>query len=169
MSDFDKVITHILLWEGGYVDHPRDPGGATNMGITFRTLQHYRGKPVTKQDVKDLTVQEAKAIYKKNYWDAVWADQMPDGLDYVMMDAAVNSGPRAAVKWLQRALRVSADGVLGPQTMGAVRATQDVRGLCLKVVDNRERFLRRLRTWNTFGRGWLNRLNHVREVVNQWR
>jgi lysozyme family protein len=167
MMTFEDVMPHIFLWEGGYVDHPRDPGGATNMGITIGTLRRWRGEAVTKQDVQNLTKGEAEQIYKAYYWDVVRCDELPSGVNYVMMDAAVNSGPSASVKWIQKSLRVSVDGILGPVTMQAIQSHPDKKKLALDAVQYRELFLRRLSTFNTFGRGWINRLNHVRQVLEE--
>lgn len=162
-SSFNKVMDHIFQWEGGYVDHPRDPGGATNMGITFGTLQEWRGELITKQDVQNLTREEAMDIYRSRYWNAVDGDWFPAGLDLVLMDGGVNSGPRASVRWLQRALGVTDDGILGPQTRAAVRASQSLSGLIEKTLDERLKSVRQFRNYDTFGRGWENRIRSTRQ------
>lgn len=158
---FMKSIPLVLAHEGGYVDHPRDPGGATNLGITINTLRAYRGRPVTKDDVKNLTRKEAEAIYRKNYWQPIKGDDLPAGLDYAMFDYAVNSGVSRAVKELQRIVGVKQDGVMGVQTLAAVnaRGAQDlINALCTR----RLAFLKSLRTWPTFGKGWNRRVLGVR-------
>lgn len=160
-EDFDTSVEHIFVSEGGYVDHPRDPGGATNMGITFNVLQDWRGTPIKKDDVRSLTKVEAKAIYKEKYWDVVRASEMPLGVGLVVFDAAVNSGPRRSVKWLQAALGVKIDGVLGPVTMEAVNKADPTR-LVNKLCDVRLAFLKSLSTWPVFGKGWGNRVFRLR-------
>lgn len=161
-TNYQECYRHILKWEGGYVDHPRDPGGATNLGITRATLARHRGRPVSKQDVRDLTHKEAGAIYLKRYWNKLRADDLPDGLDLVAFDAGVNSGPARGAKWLQRALGVIPDGYIGPATLISARQAGDrpdrgveaIKAACAA----RMSFLRRLRTWSTFGKGWSRRV-----------
>ena len=162
MSRLDVLMSRLLKHEGGYVDHPEDPGGATNMGITRRTLARYRGvRSVAKSAVKELTVQEATEIYDKYYWRKVQGDSLPIGIDYTIFDAAVNSGPRRAIKWLQKVLGVTVDGIIGPQTREAARKANAVEVIAL-YNDKRLAFLQRLRTWNTFKRGWSRRVADVR-------
>ncbi|MHA1565198.1 MAG: glycoside hydrolase family 108 protein [Alphaproteobacteria bacterium] len=160
-GNFDACLAETLGFEGGYVDHPRDPGGATNMGITHRTLAAYRGvKRVTKKAVRALTRFEAGEIYHKRYWNPSLGDQLSVGVDLVTFDAAVNSGPRRSARWLQMALGVPADGGIGPATLGA----DDVKSPVATVktaIAMRRRFLRGLKTWPTFGKGWTRRVNSV--------
>jgi len=163
-SRFQACLAEILRHEGGYVDHPADPGGPTNMGVTFATLADWRGKTITKQDVRDLTVAEAGAIYRKNYWDKVQGDALPPGVDLAVFDAAVNSGPARAAKWLQQALSVAQDGAIGPLTLAAV-AKADPATLVGEICDTRMAFLRSLSTWPTFGRGWTARVTDVRAAA----
>ena len=158
--NFETIMHHVFEYEGGYVDHPSDPGGATNMGITFNTLKSWRKRPITKQDVKNLTKQEAKEIYEANYWNAVRGSELPSGLDLVVMDAGVNSGPRRSVRWLQAALGVDDDGIIGPITLDAARRYQG-EDLIRAVLQVRRDFVRSLRTYPVFGRGWENRINSV--------
>lgn len=160
MSRFDACLPLILAHEGGYVDHPRDPGGATNLGITLDTLSAHRGRRVSKADVKALTVAEAGAIYQHNYWFPIHADELPAGLDYMLFDLAVNSGVGRARKYLQRAAGVAEDGIIGPATMAAVKARKGL-DMVNAVAGYREAFYRGLATFPTFGRGWMRRLNEV--------
>ena len=165
-SNFDRSFKAVLKHEGGYVDHPRDPGGATNLGITIGTLKAYRGKRVTKADVKNLTVAEAGAIYRKNYWDKVVGDDLPQGVDYAMFDFAVNSGPSRSVKFAQRVVGVTSDGALGPITMKAILGYKPevlIESLC----NRRLAWLKSLGTWGTFGRGWGRRVEGVRKLALQ--
>lgn len=162
MASFTPQIqSWILASEGGYVDHPSDPGGATNMGITHRTLAAWRKVPsVTKQQVRDLTRQEALAIYEAQYWRTSGADRLPEGLDYAVFDYAVNSGPARAVKDLQRVVGVTADGIMGAQTLAAVGRYGAVRAI-EGLTERRMAFLKALKTWGTFGRGWTRRVEDV--------
>jgi lysozyme family protein len=153
-------MDHIFKFEGGYVNHPKDPGGATNMGITYKTLSAYRGYPVTNQDVKDLTKEEAREIYRRNYWGVVKGDTIPYGLDLVVMDGAVNSGPVRGVKWLQYGVGAKVDGKVGPETILTCQKT-DQPAAIEKACDRRMGFLQGLRTWKTFGRGWSRRVASV--------
>lgn len=162
MATFTPTIQQwVLASEGGYVDHPSDPGGATNMGITHRTLAAWRKVPsVSKAEVKTLTRSEALEIYRVQYWNLSGADRLPAGIDYAVFDYAVNSGPARAVKDLQRVLGVSADGIMGAQTLAAAtRATPEE--VIKALSDRRAEFLRGLRTFPTFGKGWIDRVNRV--------
>lgn len=162
-SNFDLVMLEIFAHEGGYVDHPRDPGGATNMGITHKTLAAYRGKPVTKADVRNLTKAEAREIYRLNYWNKIKGDALPYGYDLVAMDGGVNSGPSRGVKWMQRGAGAAADGRVGPQTLEACRSAgpKGIERAC----EARMGFLQGLRTWDAFGRGWSRRVASVEAVA----
>jgi hypothetical protein len=124
---FAACLEEVLWHEGGYADNPRDPGGATNLGITIATLGEWRGRAVTKADVKALTREEAAAIYRARYWKRVRGDALPAGLDLAVFDFAVNSGPARAVKALQRELGVAQDGLVGPVTLGALGSHDFVR------------------------------------------
>lgn len=156
-----QIQAWVLASEGGYVDHPSDPGGATNMGITHRTLAAWRKVPsVTKQAVKDLTRAEALDIYEANYWRTSGADRLPEGLDYAVFDYAVNSGPARAVKDLQRVVGVTDDGIMGAQTLAAVERYGAVRAI-EGLTERRMAFLRGLTTFGTFGRGWTRRVEDV--------
>lgn len=163
-GNFDRSLSAVLKHEGGYVDHPNDPGGATNLGITIGTLSGWLGRKATKAEVKALTVDKAAPIYRKNYWDAVRGDDMPAGLDYALFDYAVNSGPSRAVITLQTILGVAPDGKMGPITLAAAGkfgAANLVNELCV----HRLAFLERLSTWPTFGKGWASRVNGVRALA----
>lgn len=160
MTRFDACLSHVLRHEGGYVDHPHDPGGATNMGITHITLADWRGGPVTKDDVRELTRREAAAIYRANYWNRVHGDELPAGLDLAVFDFAVNSGVARAARHLQAAVGVDRDGAIGPVTLAAV-ARRDAVVLMQALNGRRLDFLRGLDTWQHFGRGWQRRVNEI--------
>ena len=163
---FAACVAEVLRHEGGYVDHLRDPGGCTHRGITQRTLEGWRREPVTCADVRALTEAEARAIYRAHYWNAVRGDDLPAGLDLIALDAAVNSGRRRAVLWLQEALGgIAVDGVIGPQTLRAVRRAHDRAAVIAQACDLRLAFLRSLPTWPDFGRGWQRRVRAVRQTA----
>jgi lysozyme family protein len=165
-DQFEAALDAVLRFEGGYVDDPRDPGGATKFGITRQTLSEARGRPVDKAEVRALDRVEAARIFRARYWDVVRCDDLPAGLDLTVFDVAVNSGPRRAVLLLQDALEVQADGRLGPVTLAACRARDASRlidGLC----DRRLAFLKSLPTWPAFGRGWSRRVESVRSQARR--
>ena len=162
-NNFEESLRRVLVHEGGYVNHPKDPGGATNRGITQRTYDAYlsrKGRP--SRTVKDITHAEVKAIYRAQYWAKVQADDLPSGVDYAVFDFAVNSGPARAAKFLQREIGVGADGVIGQQTLAAVSAVPDKAGLVHSLCAARLAWLKRLKHWPTFGKGWTRRVSEVR-------
>lgn len=159
-KNFQSILDHVFKDEGGFVNHPKDPGGATNMGITIGTLSDHRGRRVTVQDVKNLTRQEAAAIYEKRYWSPVRGDDLPSGVDYATFDPAVNSGVSRAARWLQQAVKVKADGKIGSATLAAVRA-QAPDYTVKRICEIRMGFLRGLKTFSTFGKGWSRRVAGV--------
>jgi lysozyme family protein len=166
MTDrFPRALELVLVHEGGYVDHPRDPGGATNLGVTIGTLSGWLGRPATKAEVRALTVDAVAPIYRKNYWDAVRADDLPAGVDYCVFDFGVNSGPRRAIMALQRAVGVADDGRIGPITLAAAKR-KSPEDIITRICSDRLSFMRRLSTWPTFGRGWQRRVEGVeREAI----
>ncbi|MBM6592365.1 glycoside hydrolase family 108 protein [Microvirga pudoricolor] len=161
---FEPALRAVLDLEGGFVRHPGDPGGATNRGITQRTLARARGRPVTVDEVRALTAPEAGAIYRRLYWDAVRADGLPAGIDLALFDFAVHSGPARSVRALQRLLGVRPDGRVGRETLLAAAAADPeevIRGLTRK----RLGFLQRLGPWRLFGRGWKRRVLAVERAA----
>lgn len=163
-SSYDRALKLVLAHEGGYVDHPSDPGGATNLGVTIGTLSAWLGRAATKAEVRALTAAKVAPIYRTRYWDVVCGDDLPAGLDYAVFDFAVNSGPARAAIALQRLVGVADDGRIGPITLKAV-ATRDAKALSGQLCDSRLVFLRGLSTWPTFGKGWSNRISGVRSVA----
>ena len=150
---------------GRLVKHPQDPGGHTRLGITLRTLRRWRGSDdVTPDDLWEMTHEEVKAIYHAFYWNAVRADRLPPGVDYVVFDFAVNSGPARAVKTLQELLRVTVDGVVGDETARAALAA-DRQQLIQDYCQRRLEFLQSLKTFSTFGRGWTRRVDEVERLA----
>lgn len=162
-DNFTKSLDLVLAHEGGFVNHPDDPGGATNLGITIGTLSEHLGRPATIADVKGITKFVAGKIYRASYWDRARCDDLPLGLDYAVFDFAVNSGVSRAVRTLQRVLGVKEDGVIGPKTMAAI--TPDTASIIYKMCRARMVFLRGLKTFATFGKGWTWRVEAVQEVA----
>lgn len=156
-SPWDTCIAWVLRCEGGFVDDPRDPQGATNMGITIGTLSRWQGHPATVDEVRNLTQQTAEAIYYRDYWHASRCDEMPPGVDLLMIDCLVMSNPERAHKWLQHAVGVPEDGVLGPHTMAALKQT-DPELIIQAMTAQRLQYYQSLPTWGAFGNGWTNRL-----------
>lgn len=156
--DFDTAFHKLLGHEGGFVDHPSDPGGATCWGITERVarLRGYVGA------MQDLPVEFAKGVYLADYWNAVQAEKLPPELRYPLFDAAVNSGVTQAVVWLQRALKVLDDGKLGPQTLLAALQTP-VDQTVSRMLSQRLRFMTNLTSWPDFGKGWARRIADLME------
>jgi lysozyme family protein len=155
-SPFDNRLPVVLRHEGGFVQHPRDPGGATKFGITRDTLTRSRGRRVSVDDVRNLTEAEAGGIYRRFYWDAVRGDELPPGLDLAVFDLAVNSGPSRAVRMLQSVLGIEADGLVGPSTLKAARRA-NAEDAIRRLTRARLGFLARLPSWPVFGRGWRRR------------
>ena len=157
--NFDQAFDILLTHEGDYSDHPSDPGGKTRYGITEEVAREvgYRG------DMRELPIDLAKRIYRDRYWDAVRAEELPEAIRYAMFDAAVNSGVRQAIRWLQRAVGVRDDGVIGPVTLAAVRAANPEQ-LVRRMLAQRLRFMTGLPNWPSFGRGWARRIADLMEA-----
>jgi len=159
--NFKSSLTEVLKSEGGYSDHPKDPGGATNKGITLRTYNYFTHKDKTKADLRNITDYEVQNIYLTGYWVKCHCDFLPSGVDYCLFDAAVNSGPTRATRWLQQAVDVKIDGIFGSKTMRSINGYTP--GEIIEVFcDIRLRFLRGLKTWDDFGNGWGKRVERVK-------
>lgn len=168
---FDLCLDEVLRHEGGYADHPNDPGGATNMGITRKTLARWRKVSpwwdLPKSAVKAMARSEAATIYRASYWDVSRAGSLPAGVDLALFDFAVNSGPYRAIRSLQSVLGVVADGRVGPLTLDAARLQTAKAGagyLIDALCDRRLSFLQKLSTFPTFGKGWSVRVAAVRKA-----
>jgi len=158
-SNFNICTEWALIHEGGYVNHPKDPGGATNKGVIQRTYNGFRDlKKLARQSVRHITMDEVMEIYKSQYWDLVQGDLLPAGLDYAVYDFSINSGPSRAVRFLQEILGVKVDGVMGNATLGAVRKRNDINGLIQELCLKRWNWMKRLKTFSTFGKGWTRRV-----------
>lgn len=170
-NNFEKALALVLEHEGGYVNHPKDPGGATMKGVTQAVYDAYRKmRGRGPQSVKFISNEELRAIYKFQYWDKVQGDFLPSGLDYAVFDFAVNSGVTRAAKYLQAVVGVTQDGQIGARTLAAITSpVAAINALC----DRRMGFLRSLKNWLTFGKGWKKRvegdnpkkIDGVREVA----
>ena len=163
MSNYNECLKIILMHEGGYVNHPKDPGGETNLGVTKRVYEEWGGT----KEMKDLTVEDVEPIYKKNYWDKIKGDDLPDGLDLCVFDFGVNAGPGRAAKFLQKLLGVTQDGGIGPQTLGALQSAigedkvTQTREMIEKYQSMRQEYYEGLSTFDTFGKGWTRRVEET--------
>lgn len=160
-ENFDDALAAVLEHEGGFVNHPKDPGGMTNLGVTKRVWEAWVGKTVSEADMRALTPALVAPMYRKQYWDAVKGDELPSGLDYLMFDFAINAGVSRAIRTMQRAIGTTPDGAIGPKTMQALRDA-DPDALIDKFSAEKEAFYRSLPTFATFGKGWLRRVAEVK-------
>jgi lysozyme family protein len=169
-KNFDKSLEMLLHHEGGYVNHPKDPGGETNLGVTRAVYEQWVGRQVMDGEMKSLTVDDVAPIYKKNYWDRVRGDDLPSGLDWAAMDWAVNSGVGRPAKVIQRFVSAKQDGAIGPQTLRLI-AENDPGDIIQYLYEQRQKFYERLKTFETFGRGWTRRnqetLKAALEMANE--
>ncbi|ACL61345.1 glycoside hydrolase family 108 protein [Methylobacterium nodulans] len=163
-SRFDAALARVLAHEGGWSDHPADPGGPTNLGVTQATLSAWLGRPATRAEVKALTPASVAPLYRARFWDAVHGDALPAGVDLAVFDLAVNSGVRRAAMALQRAVGVADDGRIGPMTLAAAARAPAARTI-RRISADRLAFLQRLSTWPSFGRGWGRRVSEVRAAA----
>lgn len=159
-SNFAQALSEVLRHEGGWADHPKDPGGATMKGVTLATYRRYR-PGATKAQLRTITDAELQRIYREGYWDKVRGDALPSGLDLALFDFAVNSGPSRAAIYLQTILGVAPDGKVGPITLKAIEK-HSAATLINELSSQRLAFLERLSTWPTFGKGWARRVAEVR-------
>jgi len=165
-KNYDKCLETILHHEGGYVNHPKDPGGETNLGVTKRVYEEWGGK----KDMKDLLVEDVAPIYKKNYWDKMKGDDLPSGLDLCVFDFGVNAGPGRSAKYLQTMIGTVADGGIGPNTLKKVDEYVSEHGLVDTIVNfqnARQGYYESLSTFSTFGRGWTRRVDETTELAKK--
>ena len=161
-DNFAEALQKVLKHEGGYVFHKLDPGGMTNLGVTKRVWEEWVGHEVDEKQMRALTPEIVGPMYKAKYWDKIKGDDLPAGVDYVVFDAAVNSGPGRAAKWLQACVGVEPDGGIGPKTLAAV-AGFGAKDLIEDYSKRRLSFLMDLPTWGTFGKGWGRRVAETEE------
>ena len=157
-ENFDKSLEMLLHHEGGYVNHPEDPGGETNLGVTRAVYEQWVGRQVMDGEMKALTVADVAPIYKTNYWDRIKGDDpmMPSGLDFASFDWAVNSGVGRPAKVIQKYIGAKQDGAIGPKTLALV-AENDPSNIIQYLYEQRQKFYERLKTFETFGKGWTRR------------
>lgn len=115
-ENFDRAFVETLKHEGGFVNHPKDPGGMTNLGVTKRVWEDYTGRKASEADMRALTPEKVKPLYRERYWNRVRGDDLPSGVDFAMYDFAVNSGPSRAIRTAQKIIGAKQDGMMGPQT-----------------------------------------------------
>ncbi len=165
-TNYKHALEVILHHEGGYVNHPKDPGGETNLGVTKRVYEEWGGT----KDMKDLTVEDVAPIYEQNYWGRLKCDDLPNGLDLCVFDFGVNAGPGRAAKYLQTMIGTTADGGIGPNTLKAVANYVEEVGL-EKTIHNyqeaRQGYYEKLTTFATFGRGWTRRVTETTQSANK--
>ena len=163
-ENFDKCLKMILHHEGGYVNHPRDPGGETNLGVTKRVYEEWGGT----KDMRDLTQEDVAPIYEKNYWGRAKCDHLPSGLDLAVFDWAVNSGVGRAAKKLQTMIGTEADGGIGPNTLRTLDEYIEHHGIeetIKEYKEKRQKFYQSLSTFDTFGKGWTTRNEFTLQVA----
>ena len=166
LSNFPASLALILKSEGGFVNHPHDPGGMTNLGVTRNVWKEWVKHEVDEAEMRALTPELVAPLYKARYWDACKCSDLPLGVDYVVFDSAVNMGSSRAAKLLQTALEVKADGIIGRATIAAATAADPVE-LLESFSLGKEAFYQSLPTFSTFGKGWLNRVAHVQDAAEQ--
>ena len=163
-ENFDEALKAILHHEGGFVNHPKDPGGMTNLGVTKRVWEEWVGHEVDEKAMRALTPETVGTMYKAKYWGKVRGDELPTGVDYAVFDAAINSGPGRAAKWLQQTVGAVPDGAIGAGTLAKVAAMEPA-AIIEKYQETRLAFMQSLPTWDTFGKGWGRRVTEVKDAA----
>jgi len=156
-GNFNECLDLVLKAEGGWVNHPQDPGGETNLGVTKRVWEEYVGHPV--ETLKKLTKDDVAPLYEQKYWRPCYGEVLPRGLDYIVFSMGVNAGPGRSVKLLQSSIGCLPDGVIGPKTRELICASNSA-ALINKFSEARREYYHSLKTFPVFGKGWLNRVNH---------
>ena len=164
IENFNKSFALVLKSEGGYVNNPKDPGGETKMGVTKAAWSTWLKRTIMPGEMAKLTIADITPFYKALYWDKSYCPQLPLGLDYMVFDASVNMGVGQSIRLLQRSLGCVADGVIGPNTMKAINDA-DTKTLIDKFSAQKEMFYRSLATFATFGKGWLRRVEEVKQAA----
>lgn len=160
-ENYPQALKQVLKYEGGYVDHPKDPGGPTNKGITQAVYDNWRkSQSLSIQSVRGIADSEVAAIYKNLYWDRISGDLLPSGVDFAVFDFAVNSGVSRAAKTLQAVVGVTQDGVIGPATILATKTY-----VAMSITNRRLAFMQSLSIWSTFGKGWSARIADVKAQI----
>jgi lysozyme family protein len=165
---FPACLKVILKHEGGYVNHPRDPGGITNLGVTKRVWEEWTRRRVTEAEMRGLTPDMVAPLYRKNYWDKVRGADLAPGLDLHVFDFAVNAGPARAMRYLQMMIGAVPDSKIGPASLKSLSKYIDAHGIrraILRYAELREGYYRELPTFKTFGKGWLRRVREVTDAA----
>ena len=165
-KNYDKCLETILHHEGGYVNHPKDPGGETNLGVTKRVYEEWGGT----KNMKDLQVSDVAPIYKKNYWDKMKGDDLPGGLDLCVFDFGVNAGPGRAAKYLQKMIGTVVDGGIGPNTLAKLDSyvkEHTIQETIEKYQSMRQEYYESLSTFSTFGKGWTRRVKETTTLAHK--
>ena len=165
LSNWPASIELVLKSEGHFVNHPSDPGGMTNLGVTKKSWEAWVKHPVDEAEMRSLTPESVAPFYKEMYWDACKCDELPLGIDYAVFDFAVNAGVSRASKTMQSALGTAADGIVGPATIG-VAVNADPDEFLEKFSAAKEQFYRNLPTFEHFGKGWLRRVAEVKQAAD---
>jgi lysozyme family protein len=169
MAGFSRALPILLEHEGGYVDHPDDPGGATNQGITQDTYDRWRKEhDMEPRPVEEIAADELEAIYREEYWLPAHCEEWPWPLSLVVFDAAVNHGPGQAIRLLQRAAGVRTDGIVGPKTRAAVKEADPqrlIRDLLGERLELYARIVERRPESAVFLVGWIRRVRSLQEAV----
>ena len=160
-DNFDSSLEAILAHEGGFSNHPSDPGGMTNLGVTRKVWEEWVGRKVSENEMRKLTPKLVAPLYKARYWDAVKADQLPAGIDYLMFDFAINAGVSRSLKTAQKVVKVVEDGVIGNKTLAAINE-YDVNKFVTDFSAAKENFYKSLPTFQTFGKGWIRRVSEAK-------
>jgi len=161
---FETCLPVILAAEGGFINDPHDPGGATNLGVTQRTLSSWLGRPATLAEIRALAPATVAPIYRARYYEPSYAGDCPPGVELMVFDEAVNQGVGRAIQSLRTALGVSADGCFGPVLRTALAAA-NAAALVKRIAAEREAHYRSLPTFDRFGSGWLARLARTTELA----
>lgn len=166
-ENYQACLEMILHHEGGYVNHPKDPGGETNLGVTKRVYEEWTmSQDLITKDMKDLEVEDVAPIYKKNYWDRMKCDNIPSGLDLCVFDFGVNAGTGRSAKFLQTMIGTTADGGIGPNTLSKLADYVDENGIEDTIKNfqtERQSYYEGLGTFETFGKGWTRRVTETTE------
>lgn len=171
-ENFNKCLALTLKEEGGFQNDPRDSGnhlpdgraGCTNLGVTQAAWEAFVGHPVSMADMKALTPEKVTPFYKQKYWNPVYADVLPSGVDYLLFDFGVNAGVGTSVKLFQQAIGCVPDGVIGPNTIAVIKAA-DPKSLVEKFSDKKIAYYRGLKLFPVYGAGWLRRVQDVKSVA----
>ncbi len=155
-ENFDTCLDLLLMHEGGYVNHPKDPGGMTNLGVTRRALEKWLGTSVSEEKMRDLTPDLVKPFYRSEYWNKIKGDDLPLGVDWSVFDWGVNSGPSRAAKALQSIIGSTADGIIGARTLKQL-AKFDPKHIIVDMYSIRKEFYKGLSGFQHFGNGWTRR------------